>query len=209
MPEATVKVKCEQCGIEFDRRLAEVKRSKSIGRLSFCSLECAGAYFANVNRKPKITKTCEFCGKEFVTTANRHEARFCSRSCASKGSMTEERREAQRAGGKKSKKPSISEIADGLRKREAPKYKALSEFMDAAGIEYKFEFPVSGYVFDLYLPKSGLLIEFDGPYHGWGKQSESDNTKELSARNSGFRVVRVVTGSGNKPIDPDVIKVFL
>jgi len=49
MPEKIINLVCEYCGKTFPRRLSEHKRSKRIGRPSYCSMSCA--MFVN-NKKP-------------------------------------------------------------------------------------------------------------------------------------------------------------
>jgi hypothetical protein len=35
-------ISCEECGREFERRIAEVRRSQKLGRKQFCNKNCAG-----------------------------------------------------------------------------------------------------------------------------------------------------------------------
>jgi very-short-patch-repair endonuclease len=66
-----------QCGKEYNVR-------PSWGQSRFCSRECWYA-FQRENIDNRITKSCEFCGKEFKVYPNRKEkARFCSHQCYSK-----------------------------------------------------------------------------------------------------------------------------
>jgi hypothetical protein len=39
---SNVKLECEVCGKEFERRAAEVKRNKKLGRRVYCSRQCVG-----------------------------------------------------------------------------------------------------------------------------------------------------------------------
>jgi len=128
---------------------------------------------------------------------------FCSRSCASKGSMSEERREAQRRGGLEQVGNLIS-ASETLRRREAWKYERLGKFLVLMGEDHVFEHPVGNYVFDLALPDRRTLVEFDGSYH-WGPgQQGLDGTKDAVAKEAGWVVVRVETTT-NQVIEPDVL----
>lgn len=86
---------CPQCKNPFKRVKKEVTRSRSRGRPIFCSLSCGTKARAKVE-----TRVCP-CGNSFVVKSRKKAARHCSGSCASKYSMNDERREAQRTGGRK------------------------------------------------------------------------------------------------------------
>ena len=101
--EKTIKLVCALCSKEFDKRLIDYTRAFDEGRRDFyCSRKCAGiAINAKRNKWVREIRKCPVCGKEFETeyskgyTGNnvfkKNGATFCSRSCASKGSVTEYR----------------------------------------------------------------------------------------------------------------------
>ena len=77
--------------------------------------------------------------------------------------------------------------AETLKRREAWKYAALKEVL--AGRRFEFEYEVEGFVFDLALLDTMVLVEFDGAYHRGG-QLETDVRKEEVAKGAGFMIVR-------------------
>ncbi len=131
---------------------------------------------------------CPTCGVTFETSTHNKAKRHCSRSCASKGSMTEGRRAAQRAAGLEHAKNLIASTAETLKLREAWKYAPLKEAL--RGRPHEFEYPLEGYVFDLALFDVKILVEFDGPYHSWTEQRVVDADKERVANEHGFKVER-------------------
>ena len=142
-------------------------------------------------------------------------ATFCSRSCASRGSVTEKRREAARkAGLANCKNMNTPEArAASLRSREWWRYSDLAIVLDAVGESYTFEFPVkvdecTYYVFDLALHNRKLLVEFDGKYHQWSEQRRKDTQKEHIAQEQGWEILRMLV-SDNHPIPIKVIKDIL
>lgn len=179
-------ISCFVCGKIVKRSLGEIKRSQKLGRQSFCSISCA----AKANNAPRRSKEfvtgCPYCGVEFVTSTHNKAKRFCSRSCASKGSMSEERREAQRQSGKIH--CNNFSTAKGLRSREAWKYVALQKYLGKR--HYQFEFEINGCIFDLALLDKNILVEFDGPYHAREPQLSRDADKDHVANKAGFKVVR-------------------
>lgn len=68
---------CQQCGKQFYGR----KENK------YCSKTCANTARRGIKITKRITKTCEWCGKEFETTESQNKnpkkaKRFCSTSCS-------------------------------------------------------------------------------------------------------------------------------
>jgi len=69
-----MKVICECCGIEFDKPLAEVKRTKH----NFCSIDC----FKEKRRQQRPVVVCDYCGKEFnKKPGDITEHNYCCRDC--------------------------------------------------------------------------------------------------------------------------------
>ena len=89
-----ITLECGYCASAFKKDLAEVRRHWKKGRETFyCSISC-GAKAGNAHKKNRcIEKTCPVCKVSFAATTGAKEATFCSRSCASKGSVTKYRRE--------------------------------------------------------------------------------------------------------------------
>lgn len=187
MSQSMIDCICEWCGESFQKVLAEFKRSERIGRKHFCSLSC-GAKDQNSKIKAKeVVKICPECKKKFVSTTKKKAATFCSRSCASKGSMNEDRRLAQREAGLRFVDNLIS-TDEVLKRREAWKYELLKKALD--GRDHEFEYALENSVFDLALFDKKILVEFDGPYHKLDSQIERDLEKDAIAARNGFLVIR-------------------
>jgi len=191
-----IKIICGTCGKTSEKEFGEINRQIRQGRKTFfCDLHCAAEYNNKNRRAEVVNKICPVCKNVFQTSLNRYEKDFCSRGCASKGSMSEERRLAQSLGGIKSQEKfpaDIFEIQRILKIREAWKYTALKSFFEEHKIEHDFESIVGNYIFDLLLFDKKILIEFDGPYHN-GKQKVTDSKKTEEAENLGWKVFRIIT----------------
>ena len=210
----TTKVICGWCKKEFEMLGREYKRQAKKGRdIFFCSISC-GAYHNNSKRYGapiEVTKKCMECSISFVVIINRKgsEKRFCSRVCASKGSVTQKRRDAARD--ITTKTPfTIHSIAAGLRVREWDKYTLLSSVLNELKIDHCFEYvlPNTNYIFDLALFDKKLLIEFDGKYHEWEKQRIVDKQKSDIALVHGWQVVRI-NSEEKGAIHPESIMKFI
>lgn len=193
----TKEIICVNCGKSHLIDLGEYNYQVRRGRKNFfCSNVCSGQYNNARNKKPVIQKACEYCGNTFDCHTP-YTKRFCSRSCASAGSITEKRLEGNRKGGLNCKEGhNAYAIQKLLKVREAWRYKELSALLDSFNIEHEFEYVVGNkYIFDLYLPSINLLVEFDEDYHT-GKQLSADADKNEYALAEGYLVehVRVETG---------------
>ena len=182
-------VKCANCGIDFLKENKEINRINSRGGRHFCSRSCSAIKGNEPNRTPEIVKKCKFCGRSFTTKANRKEGTFCSSSCASKGSITDVRRKAQRESGFRNIGNLLS-ASETLKLREAWKYVELEERLH--DIAHEFEYELDGCVFDLMLEDDNILVEFDGKYHRLSSQIERDSEKDKIAKAAGFQVRRII-----------------
>lgn len=189
-------INCEWCGNESLKTLGEFHRSRNLGRSLYCSRSCA----AHANNKDKIRKQiiviCP-CGKEVTTTTHNKAKKHCDRSCASKYSMTNLRREAQRQSGRRHIENLSNSAA--LKSREGWKYELLKKAL--IGRIYEFEYSLKGRVYDLALLDVHILIEFDDPKHIY----IDDKKKDQIAKAAGFSIVRRSVNS-NTIINPDLIK---
>jgi very-short-patch-repair endonuclease len=196
---------CGYCGNDFSISNGEYNRQTKNGRTVFyCGLSCA-AKKRNAERPDKrilIEKLCLHCNSPFSTFTGSKSADFCSRSCASAGSVTDKRRNAQRKSGIEHCKNLIP-IEDTLRLREMWKYKKLKSFLEFSNEKFEFEFIIGDYVFDLALPERMIFIEFDGIYHN-GKQLLIDADKDKFAQNNGWKVIRKKV-QGNTVMDSDLL----
>lgn len=202
----TTPIICPQCNNEAERPRGEVNRSRKLGRPVFCTQKCASLH-SNASRKSVVFTThCPCCNTPFTTSTHNKAAKFCSRSCASKGSMTEERRAAQRMGGL-AKVGNLLPTEAVLKLREASKYAALGEELTRVGVPHEFEYRIGDVIFDLALTDRKLLVEFDGPYHRDRTQLVHDGAKDDVARLQGWGVMRISTDTGHIPAD--VLRPFI
>jgi len=205
-----IDIECYWCGAVVKKRNAEIKRQIRKGRkFFFCSLSC-GANYRNSIRNDKlieVTKECLYCRKKFKSNTGAKAASYCSRSCASKGSMNEYRRNRQSEGGKANAK-NLLDVSITLKKREFWKYEQIKKLLDFLGKDYEFEYRINDNIYNLALFEEKILIEFDGRYHNAIKQKNIDKNKEKVASQSGWEVKRVNT-TANSVIPPDCIHAFL
>lgn len=195
---------CEECGNPATKPRNEANRSLRLGRRFFCSLRCAALTANRPKKLAAIVRNCRHCGNSFQSSLRKKGATFCSRECASRGSVTDRRRQGSRKGGLKSVANLLSQ-AETLKRREAWKYVALEATLTKTGRAFEFEYPLANYVFDLALFDKRVLVEFDGPDHGLEKQQKIDEQKTAVAEKYGFVVVRrpVIRAS---VISPETIK---
>jgi len=216
MGQTMITVECQWCGDDVEKVLSEVNRQlKKRDAMFFCSQKCA-AYSINSRRgdlRKLVTKTCPWCDEDFETMTGAKSPTFCSRSCASAGSVTEARRSLGELDVIKSnlaKGCTVEAIADKLWSREAWKYKKVQKLLDSLDENYDFEHPLKGtrHIFDLALLGHKILVEFDGRYHRSPSQKQCDKKKSLAARKQGWRVKRVRT-SVNKVFGTSAVKKIL
>lgn len=191
-----ITIKCFQCGSCHLIEKKEFARQVRKGRLRFfCGLSCAASYKNLPYKVCSIEKTCPHCGRTFSSNTSTKGATFCSRSCASAGSMTEERRESQRKASLKAisqGKSNLISPAETLRKREFWKYESIRQFLTKKKENYFFEYEIGNYIYDLFLPSRNLLVEFDGPEHHLNaKTMKNDKEKDQAALSLGFQVIRL------------------
>lgn len=197
--ESDISLTCVWCGSVFAIPRREFRRQVKNGRdRFFCSRSCAAKYGNEaLGRKAKVVDAvCPVCSRSFQTSTRRRSPKFCSRGCASRGSVTEYRREKARQVGFANMKD-LTEAeqkvrrATALRSRESWKYVLVRKLLEDGGVKYTFEFELENFVFDLALLDQRLLVEFDGKYHQDGKQQEKDREKDLAAESLGWRVARI------------------
>jgi very-short-patch-repair endonuclease len=184
-----IKIQCSRCEKEVEKPRGEVNRSLRLGRKLYCSTSCA-AIVGNTPKKSRpVLRVCPICGAEVRSSTRRRAPRFCSRSCASKGSVTETRRAAQRAAGRAASANLIS-TAESLKIRESWKYELLRTALESEKRDFEFEYELENFVFDLALHDKKILVEFDGRYHTGEVQLARDEEKNCAARRNGFCIIR-------------------
>jgi very-short-patch-repair endonuclease len=195
----TVKVICEFCKQEVTKPQKEVTRSLKRGRKFFCGLSCAASFTNTARRTKVITKLCPECGMEFSTKDTKKATTYCSVQCSNLNKnnfLTEAGREAQRQVGL-ANKGNLLTTAETLKIREAKKYAELEKNLYT--VKHEFEYALNGFVFDLCIPDTRILIEFDGKYHRRIKQKETDAKKDLVAKACGYKLIRIQTDENPIP----------
>jgi very-short-patch-repair endonuclease len=210
----TTEITCVYCGTKAHKCTSEIKRQRAKGRSNFfCSRHCSELHHSENFRIDTVIKDCPVCGKKFNARTRKNgwtfTATFCSRSCASKGSVTHYRRKMARETGlqsveKLSKQEKLRRVAKGLRKREWYKYRSVHDVLNSLGFKHYFEHVISDYVCDLYIPSKLLVIEFDGPYHN-GETKKQDIKRDNNLNELGYTVARVPDKNRAKHV-LDVIK---
>ena len=200
-----IKLKCanKNCGKEFEKPLGEVNRRIKLGSTNFyCCAKCAGTN--NSKRiKPIITKVCPVCGNQFETKSGAKEATFCSRSCASKGSVNDARRNAGKKSAIKNFTPDThnpNTIQKLLKQREEWKYIEIKNFLEFLNESFEFEYLIDKYIYDLALLDRHIFIEFDGPEHKYLNETD----KEQVALQNGWKIIRHKVHP-NEVIKPDFL----
>ena len=204
-------MRCFWCEKEFNILKKEYTRQIKRGReYFFCSLSCSVQYTNSkrLDLRKKIKKVCPQCHKSFETMSGSKESTFCSRSCASAGSVTEKRRKMGKINSK-FLPHTIEQIAKGLRRREWHKYKDIDKILNTLDIKHQFEYSMQEIgIFDLAIFEQKILIELDGKYHNNLKQKKVDDNKDALAKIVGWDVVRIPEESPQETIKT-VLKIIL
>lgn len=197
MAATLITVVCAECGSAAEKPLGEVKRSLRLGRRLFCSRTCSAKASNKLRKAQTVTMDCPTCGTGFESTTRNRAKRYCSRSCASRGSVTPKRRSAQKRAGREH--AANLKVAAALKSRECWKYSALSDYLGDRA--HEFEFELMGRVFDLALFDTKVLVEFDGPDHRSEETKKNDSKKEQLAKKWGW-IVKRRTVRPSTAIDP-------
>lgn len=205
MGDTMINLKCPECGNSFFKRKAEVTRQlkKNPNTQFYCCQKCAIIGGHKKQQNPIVTKTCPVCKELFATKSGAKEATFCSRSCASKGSVTEARRQAGRYAAELNFTPethNIINIQKVLKEREAWKYEKIKIVLDFLHANYEFEYLMGNYIYDLAIFDKGILVEFDGPDHRYC----DDTNKYNNTLYNGWYVYRINVNP-NEIIDPSFL----
>lgn len=164
-----VKLKCIECKQHF-KRLASENRRQSIRQAKiFCSIRCSSSYNGRAKRSACVILRCGHCEAKFESSTHNKAAKsFCSRSCASAGSVTDYRRRKAVVSGKlRAGNVAIGITANCLRSRESWKYVKVHNLLEAQNIDHQFEQVIGKkpYIYDLLIPSLRIAVEFDGESH--------------------------------------------
>lgn len=188
---------CGYCGKTFEKDTGEYNWHVKRGRTTFYCCQSCSAKASNskhIKYGPR-TQVCKFCGRSFYTES-KFSVKFCSRQCASAGSITDDRRRKMSEGGKYSQQnhPSdVCSIQKLLKTREHSRYAQLENLLSDMNIVHEFEHVIEQYVYDLYLVlcDTKVIIEFDEDYHKSVNQIPIDITKTNVANSNGYKLYRV------------------
>lgn len=199
-------ITCRHCGKTALKRKSELNRWRKKGRdYFFCCGKCSAQWISQQrpDLRRDISKTCPVCGSSFATISGSREATFCSRSCASAGSVSEYRIQRAIESGAVNLIQSGEIRAAALRSRESWKYVAVQNDLIKNHVRHQFEYslPGSRNIFDLALFDSKLLVEFDGPDHKDISQIKRDRQRDATAAASGWFVIRISVNA-NEQIAP-------
>lgn len=157
-------------------------------------MSCCAKSHNQKNKADNIIKNCDYCNKEFISTTKKRAPKFCSKSCASKGSVTE--KTIQNALKNRKKYPerfykNMDAISKSLYTREKHKYIELENKLNKRKLQYEFEFCIENYVYDLAIIDKRIIFEFDGAGHNKCSVSKKDKVKEKLAKENGWFVQRI------------------
>lgn len=168
----------------------------------------------NVNWKPPVQKTCEWCSKPYLAEPwNAGERRWCSRECSDEArrNITGEDHPLYKpkvcmacevCGTERMVKPSLVSRFRACSRRcagallEMPRISSLETatkaVLDLLGETYEQQARFRWYSVDFYLPERSTVIECDGAYwHSLPKQQRIDKAKDTYLRKRGIVVVRI------------------
>jgi very-short-patch-repair endonuclease len=88
--------------------------------------------------------------------------------------------------------PALQEAAKQLRQNMTPQEKVLWGHLRAkqlAGLHFRRQQIIDGYIVDFYCNKAGLVIEVDGPIHLRQKDYDQERDEQLKSR--GLRIIHI------------------
>ena len=78
---------------------------------------------------------------------------------------------------------------NNLTQAEEKLYHALCR-KQVAGLKFRRQAPLYGYIVDFYSIEAALVVEVDGPYHETPEQQEYDRVRNMVMSGSGWTVLR-------------------
>ena len=202
---------CATCGKPFERYRSEYNAMQRVkpGCKVFCSRRCSALASPRSQvrtEKGEVERICIVCGKVFIAKYRKSAENkskwvtegtyFCSRGCASRGSVTNYRRQRARETGlatlgSKPYQEVLKDARNCLLKREGYRYKDAEQYLIDHNIPYEFEYIIEDRIFDLYLPSINTIVEFDEPCHTGVESDAIDLLKDEIAKNHGMKIVRI------------------
>ena len=170
------------------------------------------------NKKPTVTKICQYCGRTFTVPLRRKErAKFCSRQCANafKRTITGENhplysritRTCEWCGKKFKAKPAKVAVGEGrfcsracvaayVMAQQGGRRSAIEEMVEkelaSMGVAYKSQEKIGPWLVDFYLPEHRLVIECDGDYwHNRPEVKRRDKRKNKWLIAHGYTIIRL------------------
>ena len=163
----SIDLTCIICGKVFHAGKAR-KNAK------FCSISCRAEYGKQITGKDhplynRVATPCKICGK--IVQVQPYQIKlnkniYCSTECGQEGK--------------------IIQLAQGPSDIEV----MLMNNLDAKGIKYEFQYPISPWTIDFAFPQNGLLVEADGVYwHSKPEVQRRDQAKDIDLKNQGWIVL--------------------
>lgn len=188
----------------------------------YCSNACAYAAFhleGWAKAKPKITSSCETCGKTLINSPERaSRVRFCSQKCMivrrSKDAIAQNAIEGnqitctcKQCGKSFVRYRSAIKYGRGVfcgkqchgtytihqkRQRVSKIEKKFGDMLEHEGLNIQRSYRIGPWVCDFYVPSVNLVIEFDGKYwHSLPAMIKRDKRKDEYLLAQGYRISRV------------------
>jgi very-short-patch-repair endonuclease len=85
----------------------------------------------------------------------------------------------------------MQKMAFNLRKNPLPQEKLFKDMLDNLNVKYVFQFQISKYIIDFFIPDIRLCIEIDSKDKWCKEKKERANTKDKHLYDLGFKVLRI------------------
>ena len=207
---ATINLKCDGCGVQFEKEKKEHNRriKKGYSRF-FCNYTCAGKGLDRPNKvHVPVTVKCLWCNSMVETTTNPKGKRCCSRTCSAKYSQSTAK-ETHRSDKFKKKMSAQTKLAwkngvfklinSGKRRYNSKGEIELREYLKECLPNYEFTtgMVAKGINPDIWARKYKVIIEYDGIWHFkdiMGQLQDKQNKDRLTEQwciDNGWRCIRI------------------
>ena len=191
-------IKTCPCGKEFVTKIGNKKEQKT------CSVGCGNKYLkirsketndkikASLQKRFLKTKTCKECGSLIG-----NKQIFCSRSCARKNRTKNP--EYRKLLSEKAKERVKNGTHKGWISRKVISYpeKFFMKVLQNNKISYEHNFPAYTYFIDFAILDKKVALEIDGKQHLLPERLESDQKKDSTLKEMGWKIYRIPWNSIN------------